>query len=258
MNRTIVVSGGASGIGAALTKKLRDCGDQVIVIDLADADIISDLSTSQGCDVAIEMISTRFPDGIDGFVACAGVGAHVEPKSKIDRINYFGAIRTIQGLRELVAAKQGAIVAVSSNSAHIDGLDETYLAALVAGDEASAKRFIDAQDPFTAGFNAYCGSKRALALWVRRVAPMYARDGIRLNAIAPGMVDTPLNRQAIDDPIFRESMLQNADSIPMGQGQPEMIADAIVFMLSKEARFMAGSVLFVDGAQDAESCPDRF
>ena len=81
---------------------------------------------------------------------------------------------------------------------------------------------------------------------------------MRLNAIAPGMVDTPLNDKAIADPVFHDSMLQTAQTIPMGQGQPERIADAIAFMLSDAARFMAGSVLFVDGAQDAEANPALF
>ncbi|MBW2268482.1 MAG: SDR family oxidoreductase [Deltaproteobacteria bacterium] len=259
MSKTYAMTGGATGIGASLKEKLQQRGDRVIVVDIVDAEIIADLSQPEGRREAVLGIHARAPDGLDGFVACAGLGPHIEPKSTIDRVNYFGVVSTIEGVRELVGIKRGSIVAVSSNSAHMDDVDAGHINALLAGDEAGACEWIDKQGDYEAGANAYCGSKRAVALWVRRNAPDYARAGVRLNAIAPGMVDTALNRGAIADEVFRDAMTRNANTIPLGgMGDPDMISDAILFMLDDASRFMAGSVLFVDGAQDAEAYPDTF
>ncbi|WP_273271300.1 bile acid:sodium symporter [Methylophaga sp.] len=68
------VSGGASGIGAAITATLRERGDEVIVVDIRNADIEADLSTADGCTQAVVELEVRAPDGLDGLVACAGLG----------------------------------------------------------------------------------------------------------------------------------------------------------------------------------------
>ena len=70
------MTGGATGIGAAIKQRLRGAGHTVIVVDVKDADVIADLGTRAGRDSAIEGIRARANGGLDGFVACAGLGGH--------------------------------------------------------------------------------------------------------------------------------------------------------------------------------------
>src|SRR5207253_2368127 len=107
------------------------------------------------------------------------------------------------------------------------------------------------------GHPAYAGSKLALARWVRRTAPAWARAGVRLNAVAPGAVLTPLLREGLEHPVFGPAI--RGFPIPTGGfGTPDQIAAAIVFLLGPEAGFCCGSVFIVDGGSDAMLRPDAF
>lgn len=257
--KTYALSGGATGIGAAIAEKLRAAGHLAIVIDVKPAqgavDIIADLSTAQGRLTAIDGVKARCGEGLDGFVACAGLGPHIKLWPLIDQVNFFGATRCIEGLRPLIAERNGAVVALSSNSAALPGLNDAHVQALLADDEGEACRLVEGLD----GHNAYAGSKHALARWVRRNAPDYMREGINLNALAPGVTRTPLTDAVLDDPELGQAIRAFSNSIPYGEpASPEMIADAALFLLSSHARFICGSVLFVDGGHDALLRPDQF
>ena len=257
--KTYALSGGAAGIGAAVADQLRAQGHRSLVIDVEPAqgaaDIVADLSTAAGCSAAIDAVKALASEGLDGFIACAGLGPHITPRQLIDQVNYFGATRCIEGLRPLVAARQGAIVVLSSNSAALPGLDDRHVQALLADNEHEACRLVADLD----GHNAYAGSKLALARWVRRNAPDYMREGINLNAVAPGVTRTALTDAVLDHPQFGQHMRDFSATIPYGApATPEMIADAVLFLLSEEARFISGSVLFVDGGHDALLRPDQF
>jgi NAD(P)-dependent dehydrogenase (short-subunit alcohol dehydrogenase family) len=251
----IAMTGGATGIGAAVKEQLLAHGQEVLVVDLKDADIIADLSTADGRAVAIEGIHAAAPQGINGFVPCAGVGPATKPASLITRINYFGALATIEGLRDLISVRNGAIVVISSNSAPM-GADQTYVDALLAGNETEACRIAD---EIGDGQNAYGGGKLALTRWMRRNAPTYATEGVRMNAVAPGLTQTPLTDAVMADSELGPFIKSFGETIPTGQiGQPRQIAEAIVFLLSEAADFICGSVLFADGGHDAMLRPDEF
>jgi NAD(P)-dependent dehydrogenase (short-subunit alcohol dehydrogenase family) len=99
----------------------------------------------------------------------------------------------------------------------------------------------------------------AVARWVRRNAPAWAGTGVRLNAIAPGLIKTPLTASATSDARFADAMKAFEDSIPAGRaGQPADIAAMACFLLSPAAEFVCGAVIFVDGGHDAMFRPDRF
>ena len=249
------MTGGATGIGAALKDQLRDRGDEVIVVDIQSADIVADLSTIEGRQSAVAGIAGLAPQGLDGFIACAGLPPVAKPCSIIDKVNYFGAVATIDGVRQLVAKKRGAIIAVSSNSASLPGLHQGHIDSLLSGNEAEACALVDTLD----GHNAYAGSKNALARWVRRNAPAYMADGVRLNAVAPGMTRTPLTDKVLEDETLGAAMQEFSNTIPYGDmATPDLIADAMVFLLDDAAKFISGAVLFVDGGQDALLRPDQF
>jgi NAD(P)-dependent dehydrogenase (short-subunit alcohol dehydrogenase family) len=247
------MTGGATGIGAALKEQLRADGHTVIVVDIKDADVVADLSTAEGRQAAVDGVTAAAPDGLDGFIPCAGLGNNVQPSSLIAAVNFFGVTATVEGLRELVAKKNGTILIVSSNSATMVEADNPFVEACLSGDEPAALELA------TDGHIAYMGSKRAITQWMRRRVSPYAAEGVRLNAIAPGITKTPLTDAVSADPELGESIRQFEAMTPLGgSAQPEQIADAMKFLLSAEASFICGAILFVDGGTDAMLRPDAF
>ena len=98
---TAVVSGSASGIGAAVRSRLEREGDRVIGIDVRDAEILVDLSSRQGRDAALAAAAEQCGDRLDRLVLSAGLGVHVAPISLIASVNYFGAVELLDGVGEV-------------------------------------------------------------------------------------------------------------------------------------------------------------
>ena len=254
--RLIAVTGSASGIGAGIAARLRRDGARVIGIDLRNADVAADLSTPDGRAAAIAGVERAAPDGLDGLVACAGLGPHVADVAAIASVNYFGAQVLLAGLRPLLARGElPAAVAISSNSSTVPGMESPLVDTCLNGDEAAA-RALAATLP---GQLVYAGAKLALTRWLRRVAPTpeWAGAGIRLNAVAPGPVQTPLLAAGLEHPIYGPAI--RGFPVPTGAaGTPDDIAAAVAFLLGPEARFICGSVLFVDGGTDALIRGDQY
>lgn len=249
------VTGAASGIGAAIATKLKSLGHQIISVDIRNADINVDLGSAEGRSSAIAAIIAAAPEGLDGFVPCAGVGPQTDPITLVARINYFGTVVMVEGLKDSLAKKRGSVLLISSNSAWITEYNADYMNALLNGDEAEAVRIIAGLD----GQTAYGGGKQALARWMRRNNLAYAQAGIRMNAIAPGYTRTNMTAAGHKDPNFGAAMDAFVQSIPIGRpGEPEDQAEAAAFLLGDKATFISGSVLFVDGGHDALFRPDRF
>jgi len=248
--RKVVVSGAASGIGAALRARLVAASYEVIGIDLKDADVIADLGTPEGRRIAVNE-ALRLSEGrLDGLVACAGLGPHVRPHAKIVEVNYFGSVALLQGLRPaLAAAGRSAAVAVGSNAATIvPKADGQIVSACLAGEEGRVTDLAGAEH----GPMVYAATKLALTRWARRMAvtPEWIGAGIRLNVIAPGAIQTPLLQGGLDHPELGAAI--RGLPVPAGgTGQPEQVAAAIEFLLSDAAAFCCGSVLYVDGGSDA-------
>ncbi|MFM8411857.1 MAG: SDR family oxidoreductase [Alphaproteobacteria bacterium] len=254
--RTAAVTGAASGIGKAIRARLESEGWRVIGVDLRDVEVGVDLSTERGRQQAVDGVTGLAGGRLDGLVACAGVGPQFEPRETIPSVNYFGAVSLLGDLRPLLAAGVSpAAVAISSNSASIaPRADGDLCRACLDGDEAQARRL--AADLH--GSIAYAGSKLALARWVRRKAPTpeWAGQGIRLNAVAPGPVLTPLLQGGLDDPTLGPAI--RAFPVPLGgMAAPEHLAPVVSFLLGEGARFVTGAVLFADGGTDAMMFPDR-
>ena len=249
------MTGGATGIGAELTGQLVAAGHEVISVDIKAGDVIADLSTAEGREAAIAGIRQRAPGGLDGFIPCAGLPPVARPLSLIAQVNYFAVVATVEGLKDLVAMKRGSVLIVASNSAPMIPRDDEFVEACLAGDEAAACAHIETRD----GHTAYAGSKRAVTAWMRRNVVAYAADGVRMNAVAPGITQTPLTEQVIADDEMGAVIKDFEKMVPWGgTAQPVQIANVMRFLLSEEADFVCGSVFFVDGGSDAMLRSDEF
>jgi len=248
------VSGSASGIGEAVRQRLEKSGLRVVGVDLHDADVIADLSTAEGRQLAVETTTDLAGGRLDGLVACAGLGPHVTPYEKIVRVNYFGCLAYLDGLLPALAQGEApAAVAISSNGATLTPKNQTLVEVLLAGDEEPACTVAASLD----GATVYGMSKLAMTRALRRRSQVWADAGVRLNAVAPGPVDTPLLRDSLEDKIL--GPLVEALPVPMGRrAAPAEIAGAVGFLLDPVNSFVHGSVLFVDGGSDALIRPDIF
>jgi len=259
MTRTIVVTGSASGMGAATASRLVAAGHRVIGIDLRDAAVIADLGTPEGRRSAIDEVAEHVggADGaIDGLVTWAGLaGLTDRPGSLLASVNHFGTVGMLEGLRPLLArGDRPAAVAISSNSTVIQpSVPQAVVEACLSGDEEAARAAADE----VGSLNAYPATKTALARWVRREAPgeAWAGAGITLNVVAPGAVETPLLQESRSDRTVGEFI--DALPIPVGRkGTPEELAAFVEFLLGPDARWFCGSFLLVDGGTDAQLRPD--
>jgi NAD(P)-dependent dehydrogenase (short-subunit alcohol dehydrogenase family) len=257
--RTVVVTGSASGMGAATRARLEADGQRVIGVDLHDADVEADLASPAGREHALAAIAAMTESGgggLDGVVTWAGLaGLTDRPGRLLAAVNYFGTVALLDGLRPLLAAGQDpAAVAVSSNSTTCQpGVPIDLVEACLSGDESDAQARADA----VGALAAYPATKLAVAWWVRRHAPKaeWAGLGITLNAVAPGAVETPLLASTRADPTVGQFI--DEFPIPVGRtGTADELASVVAFLLGPDARFFCGSVLFVDGGTDAHLRPD--
>ena len=252
---TYALTGGASGIGAALAEQLRDDGHEVIIVDIRNADVEADLSSAEGRTVAVNAVKERAPGGLDGLVPLAGVAAASgHPPALITALNYFGAVEVVEGLRGTVAQKNGSIVLLCSNSAAMAPHEAPLIEALLSGDEAHA---IAVTEQESNGLE-YMAGKRALAYWMRRNAMGFARDGVRMNAVAPGPIDSPMTEKLFEQPGMKEVVDSLLDATPIRRlGTAPEVANTIRFLLSDASAYVCGSVLFVDGGYDAATRTDQ-
>jgi len=248
--RRYVVTGAASGIGAATRALLEHAGNRVIGVDLRDAEVVADLSTQDGRAAMLEAVGQRADGGLEGVIACAGVPGQSGDPERIVKVNYFGALASLEGLRPLLARgtrpRAAAVASIALLRAPIDALVDACL----AGDEprALARRGGD-------GHAAYTSTKLALARWARRAAPSedWAGAGIALNIVAPGIIDTPMAAYLVGTPELRARTVAETPQ-PFGQvGAADDVASLLAWLTSGYNGFVTGQVIFADGGFEAVS-----
>jgi NAD(P)-dependent dehydrogenase (short-subunit alcohol dehydrogenase family) len=252
---TYAITGSASGMGHETAQRLRGEGHTVIGVDIKESDITADLSTPYGRQEAAEAVLAVSAGKLDGAVLAAGLGPSPgrDRPRQIAQVNYLGVVELLDAWRPaLAAAERAKVVVIASNSSTtVPAVPRRTVRALVAHDADKAVRSVRLFGP-AAPTVMYAASKIAVSRWVRQhaVLPEWAGSGVRLNAIAPGAIMTPLLQEQLSNP--RQAKAVRSFPIPVGGfGDVRHMADWMCFMLSDSADFLCGSIVFVDGGTDA-------
>lgn len=241
----VVVIGAASGIGWATARTLAAAGETVVLADL-DADGARERAAELGdghlgtaVDVADEASVAALFDGVlDRFGAFRGV------------VNCAG-VSTLGAITEHDAAEFRRVVDVCLTGAFL--VLKHAGRRIADGGALVSLTSLNARQPGT-GLAAYCAAKAGLVSLTEVAALELAPRRIRVNAVAPGLVVTPLTAPAMDIPGVRDGYLENT---PLGRsGEPEEIAAAIRFLLSDDAAWVTGETLEINGGAHLQRYPD--
>ncbi|WP_430593195.1 SDR family oxidoreductase [Humidisolicoccus flavus] len=251
MTRTYVVTGAASGIGATTARLLTESGHTVIGVDLRDVEVTADLSTREGRLGAAKEVSERADGTIDAVIACAGLSA---TKPITAKVNYFGVTEFLTALLPALTRSSSPRAAVISSMASLHPNSQELVEALLSDDEEHAVRVaedLSAQGD-QLGYLIYSSSKRAISQWVRResITEAWAGAGIPLNAVAPGIVLTPMTADLLATP---EGAASVDASVPMPLNyhqSPESVAELLIWLTSEANTHIAGQTIYIDGGAE--------
>jgi len=246
-DRVAIVTGGASGMGAATARRLAAGGGHVVVVDrngdlaqvvadeIGGTPMIGDVADSAFCDSVVAEAVSRHGH-LDVVVNAAGVIVRAggtetsdEQWTKVMAVNVSGTFFMCRAALRAMKANggrnsRGAIVNFGS----------------IWGDLGSA------------GVAAYCASKGAVHNLTRALAMDHAADGIRVNAVCPGEVNTPMLQSERSEAVTDQLLAQIAATVPMGRlADPDEIARVVCFLASDEASYMTGALVSVDAGYGA-------
>ena len=241
--KTALVTGGTRGIGLAIVRSLRREGAEVIAVSKSKDQIAvfnnefaeDPLARAELVDVRDRQSLQALRDKItelDILIPNAGVNTRVkaldlpeEPLRDMLDTNLYGVFLTCQLFGPLLVARPGGRVVITSSVSAIHGMNLRA---------------------------AYAATKAGLSGLVRALAVEWGPLGVNVNAVGPGIIETPLTRAYMDE--FPERVEAAIANTPLRRlGQPEDVADVVLFLASDAARFMTGQTVYVDGGISAGS-----
>ena len=248
--KRIVVTGAASGIGAACVAMLKARGANIIGLDINEpsAGSVDEFIKFNQSDLAsIDEATAKLPSDLDGLLNIAGIAPSPSfSPADVLKINFFG----LRYFTEKLVGKlkdNAAIINMSSGTGSGWPTNIENIKTVLAMDEMSQiDDFVTEHNIVMDGLGneaAYPFSKQLLSVWTMKASSKWLDRGIRVNAVAPAAVDTPI----VDD--FMTSFGDDAVKrmARFGAATPENVARATLFLLSEEAVWVNGAVLLVDG-----------
>lgn len=231
--KNAVVTGGGSGIGAAIARRLRSDGYHVATLDLNPSDeefaFTADVTDRAAIDAALNAIRTQLGPvtilvnaaGLDGFKRFLDID--FDTWQRVVNVNLHGVFHCIQAvLPDMIEAGWGRIVNISSSSTHSG----------------------------TPYMSHYVSAKSAVNGLTKSLALEYGPAGITVNAVPPGFIDTPMLRKA-ESRGFLGDIDKTIEQTPVRRiGKPEDIAAACSFLISEEAGYITGQILGVNGGRN--------
>ena len=244
-DKVAIITGGASGIGLATTRRLVAEGGRVVVADLATdalavvADELGDAVATVACDVSAEgdveaLVETAWArfGRLDIAYANAGIG---------------GATRLV----DLELAEWSRVLAVNLTGPYL--LIKHAGRRMGEGGSIVVTASLNAVQPGI-GMGAYCASKAGVAMLVQVAAMELGPAGVRVNAVAPGLVRTGLTEAITMLPTILDEYVENTT---LGRyAAPEEIANLVAFLASDEAGFITGTLQLIDGGASTKRYPD--
>ena len=245
--KVAIISGGARGMGAAEARLFAREGAKVVIGDVLDdlgKQVESEIAEAGGEATSVHLDVTSEADWanavqtavssygkLDILVNNAGIvfrsagdDASVEEWDRLMDVNAKGVfLGTKSAIPEMRKAGDGSIINISSTSG------------------------IVGQNNIHPGYNA---SKGAVRILTKATAIQYAKEGIRVNSVHPGPIDTPMNEDTMSDPERNQRMTERT---PLGRiGRPDKVANGVLFLASDESSYMTGSELVIDGGVTAQ------
>lgn len=243
-DKVAVITGAASGMGAATARGFAQQGGKIVIVDrnqelakqvaeeIGAITSIGDISDSTFCNSAIKTAVEEFGK-LDVLVNAAGIIARKntletddETWQRVMNINVNGLFFMSRAAIEVMKPQgHGNIVNFGS----------------IWGGVGAA------------GVIAYCASKGAVHQITRSMALEYVKDGIRINAVCPGEVNTPMIHSERNVPVTKETIKLIEQSVPMGRmAEAEEIANVVLFLASSDASYMTGAMVEVDAGYTAQ------
>ncbi|MBR2570732.1 MAG: glucose 1-dehydrogenase [Clostridia bacterium] len=241
-DKTILITGGAGGLGSVMAEKLGKNGAKVFILDLME-------------DKGREVTQALKDKGIEAWFCKVDVTSEEDWKSAIDyaveqtgRVDVLvnnAGINIRKPVEEMSIDEWVTMMKVNTGSTF---LGTKYAIPVMRRQGGGA--IINTSSvcglighKFTP--EAYTASKGAVTMLTKAIASRYAKDGIRCNSIHPSTVDTPFVRKNLEDPVFRS---QRLGEVPLGRlATSEDVANAVLYLASEEASFINGVALPVDG-----------
>jgi NAD(P)-dependent dehydrogenase (short-subunit alcohol dehydrogenase family) len=252
MSRKYIVTGSASGIGAATVALLRDQHATVYGIDTHNAEINADLSSKDGRKFAATKAVELCDGTIDAVIACAGL-AH--PIAKTVSVNFFGVTELLSQLLPALTKSSTPRVSITSSMASLMPNSPELVSAMLESDEERSVSIAQGLVDIGAAEASliYGSTKRALSRWIRRecIKPEWAGAGIPLNAVGPGIVETPMVAEMISTV---ESRTAIDAMVPMPLNyylKPRQVAYLLIWLTSIENTHTTGQTIYIDGGSDA-------